>query len=127
VSTKPAGGEAAVIAFCDGGGGSSLPFCDASFDVVVCQQGSQLLPDRGRRPPRWSLRRHLHRQLPGVLAMLSDAREDLTAFASFPTSHWAKIWSTNPLERVNKEVKRRTNVVGILPMTPRCCAWPVRC
>ena len=47
--------------------------------------------------------------------MLADAREDLTAFASFPVAHWTKIWSTNPLERVNKEVKRRTNVVGIFP------------
>jgi putative transposase len=45
--------------------------------------------------------------------MLLDAREDLTAFASFPPAHWTKIWSTNPLERVNKEIKRRTNVVGI--------------
>ena len=47
--------------------------------------------------------------------MLTDAREDLTAFASFPAAHWVKIWSTNPLERANKEVKRRTNVVGIFP------------
>jgi putative transposase len=54
-------------------------------------------------------------KFPAVAAMLTDAREDLTAFASFPTSHWVKIWSTNPLERLNKEVKRRTNVVGIFP------------
>jgi len=54
-------------------------------------------------------------KFPAVAAMLADAREDLTAFASFPTAHWVKIWSTNPLERVNKEVKRRTNVVGIFP------------
>jgi putative transposase len=47
--------------------------------------------------------------------MLADAREDLTAFASFPVAHWTKLWSTNPLERVNKEIKRRTNVVGIFP------------
>jgi putative transposase len=53
-----------------------------------------------------------------VATMLLDAREDLTAFASFPPAHWAKIWSTNPLERVNKEVKRRTNVVGIFPDDP---------
>jgi len=54
-------------------------------------------------------------KFPAVAAMLADAREDLTAFASFPTPHWVKIWSTNPLERLNKEVKRRTNVVGIFP------------
>ena len=54
-------------------------------------------------------------KFPAVARMLTDAREDLTAFASFPTPHWVKIWSTNPLERVNKEVKRRTNVVGIFP------------
>jgi putative transposase len=54
-------------------------------------------------------------KFPAVAAMLTDAREDLTAFASFPAAHWVKIWSTNPLERLNKEVKRRTNVVGIFP------------
>src|SRR5262245_31656478 len=64
---------------------------------------------------------------PAVAAMLTDAHQDLTAFASFPTAHRAKIWSTNPLERVNKEVKPRTNVVGIFPTTPRCCGWPGRC
>jgi transposase-like protein len=57
----------------------------------------------------------LQPKFPAVSRMLLDAREDLTAFASFPTSHWVKIWSTNPLERLNKEVKRRTNVVGIFP------------
>jgi len=57
----------------------------------------------------------LQPKFPAVATMLLDAREDLTAFASFPAAHWTKIWSTNPLERVNKEVKRRTNVVGIFP------------
>ena len=54
-------------------------------------------------------------KFPAVAAMLTDAKEDLTTFASFPPAHWVKIWSTNPLERLNKEVKRRTNVVGIFP------------
>jgi putative transposase len=47
--------------------------------------------------------------------MLTDAEPDLLAFAEFPRRHWRQIWSTNPLERVNKEIKRRTDVVGVFP------------
>ena len=54
-------------------------------------------------------------QFPDVAAMLTDAAEDLLAFTGFPLAHWRKIWSTNPLERLNGEIKRRTNVVGIFP------------
>ena len=57
----------------------------------------------------------LGRSHPKVAVMLTDAEPDLLAFAAFPRRHWRQIWSTNPLERVNKEIKRRTDVVGVFP------------
>ena len=57
----------------------------------------------------------LGKQLPKVEAMMQEAKEDLLAFTSFPQVHWRQLWSTNPLERVNKEIKRRTDVVGVFP------------
>ncbi len=57
----------------------------------------------------------LEGKFPDVATMLGDAGEDLLAFAAFPQAHWRKLWSTNPLERLNGEIKRRTNVVGIFP------------
>lgn len=55
----------------------------------------------------------LGRQAPKVEAMMRAAKEDLLAFTGFPRAHWRQIWSTKPLERVNKEIKRRTDIVGV--------------
>ncbi|WP_426624464.1 IS256 family transposase [Leifsonia sp. McL0607] len=59
--------------------------------------------------------RMLTRSHPKVAAMLEDAKDNVLAFTGFPQRHWRQIWSTNPLERVNKEIKRRTDVVGVFP------------
>lgn len=55
------------------------------------------------------------RSVPKVAELLEAAEEDLLAFYRFPASHWRKLRSTNPLERVNKEIGRRSDVVGIFP------------
>ena len=52
---------------------------------------------------------------PEIADMLADAEADLTAFAAFPREHWQKIWSNNPIERLNREIKRRADVVQVLP------------
>ena len=52
---------------------------------------------------------------PKIGPFMADAQAEVLAFTAFPAAHWQKIWSTNPLERINKEVKRRSRVVGIFP------------
>ncbi len=57
----------------------------------------------------------LGEKVPKLADMMDASREDVLAYMSFPKDHWAQIASTNPLERVNKEIKRRADAIGILP------------
>jgi putative transposase len=52
---------------------------------------------------------------PKAAELVQDAEAEVLAYMAFPQEHWTRLYSTNPLERLNKEIKRRTTVVGIFP------------
>src|SRR3954451_2030907 len=73
-------------------------------------------PDAATVAATWGeVRDQLAARFPKIGPLMDEAKAEVLAFTAFPRAHWSKIWSTNPLERVNKEIKRRARVVGIFP------------
>jgi putative transposase len=82
----------------------------ATIRTVFAQPDAQGAREQWRR-----VSEGFRSRFPRLSELMDEAEEDLLSYAAFPQEHWQKIWSNNPLERLNKEVKRRTNVVGIFP------------
>ena len=82
----------------------------AMFRTIFAQ------PDKAAVAAAWDeVRDRLANTFPKIGPLMDDANTEVLAFTAFPKAHWQKIWSTNPLERINKEIKRRSRVVGIFP------------
>jgi putative transposase len=72
--------------------------------------------DQGAARNQWrEAAQHLGGRFPKVQALMEKAEDDVLAFMSFPKDHWSQIASTNPIERLNREIKRRSQVIGIFP------------
>ena len=89
---------------------SAQPFVATMVRAVFAQpSAAEVAAQLGR------VTEQLAEGFPQVAVMLEDAAPDVTAFAAFPVEHWRQTWSNNPQERLNREIRRRTDVVGIFP------------
>jgi putative transposase len=82
----------------------------ATIRTVFVQPDAQTAREQWRR-----VADSFRGRFPRLAALLDEAEVDVLTYLAFPPEHWRQIWSNNPLERLNKEIKRRTDVVGIFP------------
>ncbi len=91
---------------------SAQPMVAATIRTVFAQPDPESAREQWRR-----ITESLRPRFPRLADLLAEAEADVLAYLAFPREHWRQIWSNNPLERLNREVKRRTDVVGIFPNT----------
>jgi putative transposase len=89
---------------------SAQPFVATLVRTIFAQPSAEEVQAQLRR-----VIVQLEGRFPDVARLLDEAAPDITAFAGFPIEHWRQIWSNNPQERLNREIRRRSDVVGIFP------------
>jgi transposase-like protein len=89
---------------------SAQSFVAAMVRTIFAQPDAAMVREQHRR-----IVDQLATRFPDAAALLEEAETDLLAFTGFPKEHWRQLWSNNSLERLNKEIRRRTDVVGIFP------------
>jgi len=89
---------------------SAQPFVATLVRTIFAQPSAEEVQAQLSR-----VTQQLEGRFPDVARLLEEAAPDITAFAGFPVEHWRQIWSNNPQERLNREIRRRSDVVGIFP------------
>jgi len=89
---------------------AAQPLVAATIRTVFAQPTVEQAHEQWRR-----VADSFRERFPRLASLMDDTETDVLAYLAFPPAHWRQLWSTNPLERLNKEVKRRTDVVGIFP------------
>jgi transposase-like protein len=89
---------------------SAQSFVATMVRTIFAQPDAQTVHEQHRR-----IVDQLETRFPEAAALLDEAAADLLAFTGFPKEQWRQVWSNDSLERLNKEIRRRTDVVGIFP------------